>query len=288
MLSYRHAYHAGNHADVLKHAIFLLTLDYLRQKEKPFCAIDTHAGAGMYALSTGYATQLQEYKTGIARLFDPDFAVPNETPSMLQAYLQLVADYNQTQAWQFYPGSPEIARAILRPQDRLAAFELHPSDFDLLEQHLDSHAPDRRRMRCEQADGFAKLKAVLPPAEKRGVILIDPPYEDKADYERVLQAVKDGLRRFATGSFLIWYPILQRGEPEWMRQQLLTLAPNWLDARLCVREPGQDGFGMHGSGMFVINPPWLLPEQMKVILPYLKKRLGLDSSASWELAYDIQ
>ena len=276
MLSYRHAFHAGNHADVLKHLIELQLLQYLNQKDKPYWYVDTHAGAGAYALDSGYAAKNAEYETGIARLWDRQ-----DLPAPLADYVQLIRRMNPDGTLRHYPGSPWIAAQATRADDRLRLFELHSSDAPLLEQNM---ADAGRRAKVDAADGFAGLKGLLPPPPRRALVLIDPPYEDKKDYARVVSVLDDALRRFATGVYAVWYPQLQRADVARMIEQLKTLpAKGWLHARLTVQAPSPDGFGMHGSGMFVLNPPWTLHATLKEVMPYLVKVLGQDAGASYQL-----
>jgi 23S rRNA (adenine2030-N6)-methyltransferase len=278
MLSYRHAFHAGNHADVLKHFVEVQLLRYLAQKDKPFWYIDTHAGAGCYALDSGYAAQNAEYESGIARLWDRD-----DMPEPLAEYVALVKKINPDGEMKLYPGSPLIALELLRDQDRLRLFELHPTDHELLQENF---AADSRRVLVQKADGFGALKALLPPPPRRALVLIDPPYEEKQDYQRVVSALNEGIKRFANGVYAVWYPQLQRTESSQLPQQLKQLeVKSWLHVALSVQAPGEEGFGMHGSGMFILNPPWTLHDELKQVMPYLVKVLGQDGSADFELEF---
>ncbi|ABE50074.1 MULTISPECIES: 23S rRNA (adenine(2030)-N(6))-methyltransferase RlmJ [Methylobacillus] len=280
MLSYRHAFHAGNHADVLKHFILHQVLAYTNQKDKPYWYIDTHAGAGIYALDHGYATQNAEFEHGIAQLWEC-----HDLPVPLQSFVDLIKHINRGKTLKHYPGSPAIAQALLRSGDRARLFELHPSDTKLLRQHFKTAG---RQVLIEQQDGFAGLKALLPPPPRRAVVLIDPPYEEKHDYQRVIDALKDSLQRFATGTYLLWYPLLQRSEVDQLTGRLAKLGVgSWLHATLTVHRPAADGFGMHGSGMFVINPPWTLPGLLAQTLPYLAEKLALDDGAGYTLQHHI-
>jgi len=276
MLSYRHAFHAGNHADVLKHLLLVQLVRYLTQKDKPFWVIDTHAGAGVYALDTGYATKLAEFETGIGRLWSR-----KDLPAPLADYVALVRQLNPDGILRLYPGSPWLALHAMREQDRLRLFELHSSDSALLQENFREAA---RRVAVSATDGFAGLKAVLPPPPRRGLILIDPSYELRDDYRHVVQALKDGLTRFATGVYAIWYPQLARPESQQLLERLKSAAGrNWLHVALSVRASAADGIGMHGSGMFVINPPWTLHEMLKKVMPYLVTTLGQDAGARFVL-----
>lgn len=281
MLSYRHAFHAGNHADCLKHFVYTLILDYFNQKEKPYWVVDTHAGAGMYALETGFAAQNAEWKNGILKTVKS----ANLTPELKQ-FIDLIQLLNNNKPnLQVYPGSPIIAQQFLRERDKLRLFELHPADCKLLLQQFSAFG---RQVKIEQQDGFSGIKACLPPPTKRAVVLIDPPYEMKDDYQRVVACIKDSLARFASGTYIIWYPLLQRPEPMQMVEKLKNLNPNnWLDVTLSIEEPSQDGFGMFGSGLFIFNPPWTLPNTLENSLPVLRDILALDAHANFTLSHQI-
>ena len=278
MLSYRHAFHAGNHADVLKHTIELLLLRYLNQKDKPWWYVDSHAGAGCYSLDEGYATKNAEYESGIARLWSR-----SDLPPALADYVALVKGLNPDGALRFYPGSPLVAQIVMRRDDRLRLFELHPSDCKILQENF---ADAGKRTVIQQADGFAGLKAVLPPAPRRGLTLIDPPFEDKSDYQTMISAMQDALKRFATGIYAIWFPHLQRQEIAEMTANLKKLpCKSWLHAGLNIQSPSAEGFGMHGSSMFILNPPWTLPQELQALLPYLVEVLGQGQGAGFILEH---
>jgi 23S rRNA (adenine2030-N6)-methyltransferase len=277
MLSYRHAFHAGNHADVLKHFVLVQLLRYLNQKDKPYWLVDTHAGAGVYALDKGYATQNAEHAEGVARLW-----TRSDLPAPLADYLDVVRSFNADGKLRRYPGSPYVAMRLLREQDRLRLFELHGTDNKLLRENFAQDFPDdERRVAIGQADGFLELKAVLPPPPRRGLVLIDPAYEDKRDYLRTVMTVKEGLARFSTGMFAVWYPQLQRGDARELPEKLKKLGDDWLNVALTVSTPAADGFGMHGSGMFLINPPYTLAQTLREALPALRDALGHDDGAGY-------
>lgn len=281
MLSYRHAFHAGNHADVLKHLVLVQSSRYLAQKDKPFWLIDTHAGAGLYALDTGYATQLKEYESGIGKLW-----ARMDLPAALADYVDLVRACNPDNLPRFYPGSPWLALQTLRPQDRLRLFELHSSDSKILQENF---ADQGRRVSVTTANGFDALKALLPPPPRRALVLIDPPYETRDDYPNVIAALQEGLARFSTGTYAIWYPQLARAEARQLPDKLKQLpVRNWLHVTLSVCTPSEDGFGMHGSGMFVINPPWTLHKTLEDIMPYLVEVLGQDAGAGFTLSGEME
>lgn len=281
MLSYRHAFHAGNHADVLKHFILLEVLRYYSRKDKPWWFIDTHAGAGCYALQGEQAGKTAEFEQGVARLWGrEDLCAP------LSAYLEAVAQFNPHGGLSFYPGSPALAMTQLREQDRMRLFELHPTDFAALDKTFER---DQDRVLVRRADGFASLRALLPPPSRRAVVLIDPPYEVKDDYRKVVDVLRESVRKFPGGTYMLWYPLLSRPEAQRLPDRLGALgAGSWLDLRLVVQEPSRDGFGMFGSGMYIINPPWTLPETLEVAMPELVASLSLDDGAGFDLEHHIE
>lgn len=276
MLSYRHAFHAGNHADVLKHLLLIQLTRYLGQKDKPFWYVDTHSGAGCYALDAGYAAKLSEFREGVGRLWER-----KDLPPAVAEYVALVRELNPDGRLRAYPGSPWVALHTMREQDRLRLFELHSKDARLLKENFEAAG---KRVIVEAGDGFAGLKAVLPPPPRRGLVLIDPSYEDKQDYERVFHELKEGLARFPTGTYAVWYPQLTRLDAHELPERLKRLpAKGWLHVALRVSTPAKDGFGMHGSGMFVLNPPWTLFATLQETMPYLVAALGLDEGAGFTL-----
>ncbi|BAW81157.1 hypothetical conserved protein [Candidatus Nitrosoglobus terrae] len=282
MFSYRHAFHAGNHADVLKHIILIHLLRYLSQKDKPLWYIDTHAGAALYRLDEGYAIKNKEYENGISRLWT-DTNIAN---ALLIDYLDQVRIHNSNNRLYCYPGSSQIATQILREQDRLRVFELHSTEGKQLEQYFYSASP---RVIAQASDGFNSLRSLLPPTSKRGLVLIDPSYEDKRDYQRVLTALQEGLKRFKTGVYVIWYPQLQNRESYRFPSKLKQL-PNssWLHVTLTVKSPEASGFGLYGSGIFILNPSWKLPEALGLIMPYLVKILKQDNNADFTLEWNLK
>ncbi|CAJ0794349.1 Ribosomal RNA large subunit methyltransferase J [Ralstonia psammae] len=280
MLSYRHAFHAGNHADVLKHAVVVQLLDYLTQKDKPFWYIDTHAGAGLYALDHEWAQKKAEFDTGIGPLWRA--AEAGETlPPLLDAYLDQVRELNPNGQLLHYPGSPWLAWQMLRDADRLRLFELHSSEIKVLSNNFRGAG---RKVMLYDGDGFAGIKAILPPPPRRALVLIDPSFEDKQDYARTVQALQDSLQRFATGMYAIWYPLVQRREAAQFPARLKQLRPtDWLHVTLTVKRPVEGGLGLHGSGMFIVNPPWTLKAQLQEALPTLVRLLGQDDGAKFML-----
>ncbi len=278
MLSYRHSFHAGNHADVLKHTVQSLILESLKEKEKPFLYLDTHAGAGRYKLSGEHAERTGEYLEGIARIWQQD-----DLPEELEPYIRAVKAYNQSGQLRYYPGSPLIARHLLREQDSLQLTELHPSDFPLLRAEFQKDG----RARVERADGYMQLKSKLPPVSRRGLILIDPPYEIKTDYQDVVKGISEGYKRFATGTYALWYPVVMRQQIKRMVRDLEeTGIRRILQIELAVR-PDSDQRGMTASGMIVINPPWKLEQQMANALPWLHKTLVPAGTGSTTLSWIV-
>lgn len=279
MLSYRHAFHAGNHADVLKHAVLVELCQYLTQKDKAFWVIDTHAGAGKYRLDSGQSAQLEEYRDGIGRLWERD-----DLPLLLTHYVALVRRFNPPKKLFVYPGSPSLALQLLREKDWLYLFEKHSTDVKMLAECFAAHS---RQVRIGYTDGFGGLQSLLPPQPRRALVLIDPSYEEKSDYERVVMALKDSLKRFATGTYMLWYPELSRREAFELPGRLKRLGARWLHVALRVRTPASDGMGMHGSGLFIINPPWTLHGQLETLMPYLVKTLGQDGGAEFTLEKSV-
>jgi len=280
MLSYRHGFHAGNHADVLKHVVLVHLLRYLTQKDKPLWFVDTHAGAAAYALDEGYATKNAEYESGIGRLWPRE-----DLPQPVADYVGQVRALNPDGALRRYPGSPQLALQLLRKQDRLRMFELHSTESRLLQQYFRDDGP---RAIAYAGDGFAGLQAVLPPPSRRALVLIDPSYEDKGDYRHVLAALRDARKRFAAGVYAVWYPQVQRRESRQFPDQLRQLQDkDWLHVTLTVKKPVAGGFGLHGSGMFILNPPWLLPKTLGEVMPYLAKILAQDAAAGFSLENEL-
>jgi 23S rRNA (adenine2030-N6)-methyltransferase len=275
MLAYRHAFHAGNHADVLKHLVLVQVLRYMNGKDKPYRYVDTHAGAGGYSLEGRYAQKKGEFERGIALLWERD-----DLPEPLADYVSLVRQFNPQGALEQYPGSPAIAQMLLRPTDQMRLFELHPTEHRI----LDAYLGKQRGVEVRHADGFDGLKGTLPPTTRRGVVLMDPSYEGNGDYGRVIASLRDALQRFAEGVYVIWYPQVQKVEAAELPRRLEALAPKgWLHARLTVAKPDSLGFGLAGSGMFVINPPYTLHDTLAGVLPWLVEVLGQYDGANYLL-----
>jgi 23S rRNA (adenine2030-N6)-methyltransferase len=275
MLSYRHAFHAGNHADILKHLVLTLCLKHMNAKDKPWLLLDTHAGAGLYAIDSEPAKKTGEYIEGIARLWNR-----SDFPSSMAPYMAALQACNGGSKLRYYPGSPWLAAHLARGIDSLRFCELHSTDFALLRREFKDEG---RRVKVEQADGFEAMKAALPPPSRRGIVLIDPSYEIKSDYPKVVSAIKDGLKRFATGTYVVWLPFLPSIEARSLPEKLKKLQADWIYAGLSVRGPATKGHGMSGSAIFVINPPWTLKSDLEASLPWLAHVLALDDKAGWSV-----
>lgn len=274
MLAYRHAFHAGNHADVLKHTVLALVLRHLNRKDKGWRCVDTHAGAGGYSLQGDYAHKRGEFEHGIARLWNRD-----DLPAPLADLVAVARAFNgggkAPVPLAQYPGSPAIAQALMRPQDQLRLFEIHPTDHKILASYL-GEAPG---VEVRMADGFAALKSQLPPPTRRGVVLIDPSYEIKTDYARALAALREALERFPEAVVVVWLPQLQLLQASQLPQRLKASAESlsrkgWLHARLTVAPADSHGFGLLGSSVFVANPPHTLRESLQPVLPFLAQALA--------------
>lgn len=273
MLAYRHAFHAGNHADVLKHIVLTLVLRYMNQKDKPYRLIDTHAGAGGYSLEGQYAQKKGEYLQGIGRLWGRD-----DLPAAAAEYVDLVKQFNPDGQMEQYPGSPAFARMLLRPQDQLRLFERHPTDHRILAAFVDG----ARGVEVYDTDGFEGLKGQVPPSSRRAVVLMDPSYEGHGDYSRVIAALREAIERFAEGVYVVWYPQVQKLEAAQLPRRLEGLAPKgWLHVRLTVQLPDSQGFGLAGSGLFILNPPYTLHDQLLELMPYLVDVLGQYEGANY-------
>ncbi len=274
MLSYRHAFHAGNFADVLKHSVLTLVLEYMTRKDKGFYYIDSHSGAGMYQLADEYAQKTGEYKDGIAKLIEND-----DLPEALQPYIDLVKILNENSIDDngeitLYPGSPGIARQFTRRQDSVHLFELHPTDIE----HLKEYSQRWNKSHVKQSDGYQGVLGLVPPPNRRGVVLIDPPYELKEDYIKAVRTIVNAYKKFATGTYILWYPVVKRELVEQM-QSAFTKSDvrNVLQVEYCQKADTQE-YGMTGTGLFIVNPPWQLTKQLEEILPYLIEKLGNQES----------
>ncbi|WLT07065.1 23S rRNA (adenine(2030)-N(6))-methyltransferase RlmJ [Gilliamella apis] len=272
MLSYRHSYHAGNHADVLKHIVLTLCINSLKEKEKPFLYLDTHSGAGRYLLQSEHSEKTGEYLSGINLIWQQ-----SETPELLNTYLSVLKRYNPFDNLKYYLGSPLIAKQLLREQDKINLTELHPTDYPLLRQEFSKD----KRARVLREDGFSQLKSKLPPESRRGIVLIDPSYEIKDDYQKIPKALLEAYKRFATGIYLIWYPVVSRTQTQKMIDEIVNLGIKKISQFEFAIKPDNNQKGMTASGMVVINPPWKLQQQMQTIMPWLKNTLDTEKTGNY-------
>jgi 23S rRNA (adenine2030-N6)-methyltransferase len=288
MFSYRHGFHAGNHADVLKHLVLIAVVKHLTAKATAITVVDTHAGAGLYRLDSDFAGTSGEAQDGILKLQASPLAA--EPPPLVSDYLELIASFNPSGKNRIYPGSPFVTQALLRqePRDKLWLFELHPSDSKALADHVEQ-LQDKRQVALKREDGFEGLRALIPPPSRRGLVLIDPSYEIKTDYQRVAACIQESLKKFATGTYMVWYPVIPRPEAHELPRRLKTLANQagkpWLHATLNIGQsperapthtPGErvPRPGLTASGVFLVNPPHTLKPALQQALPALLEVLG--------------
>jgi 23S rRNA (adenine2030-N6)-methyltransferase len=264
-MNYRHAFHAGNFADVVKHAVLARIVAHLKEKPAPFRVIDTHAGAGLYDLAGPEASRTGEWRNGIAKLLAADLAP--ETRALLAPYLAAVAALNPA-GLKLYPGSPVLLQHWLRPQDRLTACEAEPGAAQALAARLRGH----RRASAIKIDGYTALNAYVPPKERRGLVLMDPPFEESDEFERLPEALSGAHRKWPTGTYAFWYPVKDAAETERFARRLARLAiPRILRAEVTLPAPADR---LRGSGIIVVNPPWRLEGELGVLLPALARALG--------------
>lgn len=279
-MNYRHAYHAGNFADVLKHVVLALVIEYLKRKPAPFRIVDTHAGSGRYALDAEEAAKTGEWEGGIGRLLGSGAApLPARVAALLAPYLDAVRAENDGQGLRFYPGSPLISRRLMRADDVLVANELHPEEHARLKAAVGRD----RRVRILALDGWLALKAQLPPKERRGIVLIDPPFEEERELERMGDGLCEGLRRFATGIFIAWYPI-KNPKPvgRFHRAVAAVAGSKLLLAEAMLRRP-VNLERLNGCGLVVANPPHTLQGDLAVLLPEIVRRIGDPGQARFRL-----
>lgn len=267
MLSYLHSFHAGNFADVLKHLISSEILNYLTQKDKPFFYLDTHSGSGGYSLQHRESQKTLEFKNGIGKLWQIQDPIPE-----IETYLGLVNRFDKDGKHQLYPGSPWFAQQILRDYDRAALYDLHPREFETLKNNF---AGDRR-IKTHQSDGFHACISQLPPKEKRGYILMDPPYEVKQDYQTAADTLIKAHKKFATGTYALWYPVVDRYRIKQLHKELADSGIRNIQVFELGIQKDQEK-GMTSSGMLIINPPWTLKAKMEKALPWLVQQLAPDT-----------
>jgi 23S rRNA (adenine2030-N6)-methyltransferase len=281
-MNYRHAFHAGNFADVLKHVVLVMLVEHLKKKAAPFFYLDTHAGGGGYDLSLGEAQRSGEYKSGIGRLLEfPAAALPAE----VAVYLALVKDCAGPGRSPItaYPGSPTIVARLRRPTDRLVLAETHAREAQSLRAMLGR----QKLVSILESDGYAALKAQLPPRENRGLVLIDPPFESDLEFDRILAALETGYERWPTGTYCIWYPLTERAAPARFRRNLERSGiRKVLDVTLSVM-PDDSTVAMRGSGLVLVNPPWLLDERLAELLPDLHRLLVPDGAGGTSVEWWI-
>jgi len=276
-MNYRHAFHAGNFADVVKHAVLCRLLAHLVAKKNPFRVIETHAGAGAYDLAGEAANRTQEWRQGIGRLIEQPLA--GEAGQLLEPYLALVRATSRPGTLDLYPGSPLLARAFCRERDRMIFCELHAEEYAALDRNLRGD----RRAKAVEIDGWAALKAYLPPKERRGLVLIDPPFEATGEFERLRDGLSEGARRWSSGIFVLWYPIKNEREVRLFERRLARLEiAKLLRIEFAIDKPRAEG-PLGACGMIVVNPPWTLEQELKVILPALAARLGRDRPGRYTL-----
>ena len=279
-MNYRHAYHAGNFADVLKHVVLALVIEYLKRKEAPFRVVDVHAGAGRYALTSAEAGKTGEWLGGIGRLLGAEARpLPATVARHLQPYLDAVRSENAAPRLEVYPGSPALALRLMRAQDTLVANDLHPEE----RAHLNAAIGSDRRAKVMALDAWVALKSLLPPKERRGVVLIDPPFEEPREFDRMAEGLAQGVQRFATGIYLVWYPIKDLRPIARFHADLAALGiSKLLRVELLVQRPS-DSERLNGCGLVVANPPYTLESELSAILPELSRRLAAAAGARYRL-----
>jgi 23S rRNA (adenine2030-N6)-methyltransferase len=281
-MNYCHAFHAGNFADVLKHIVLVRILLYLQEKQAPFRVIDTHAGGGRYDLTGDEAQRSGEWRTGIARIMQARFS--EQALPLVAPYLDIVRAFNSGAELAAYPGSPLIARALLRPQDRLTACELEPSARKAL---IDALRRDTQA-RVVDLDGWTALAAFVPPNERRGLVLIDPPFEAKDEFEQLATGFRAAFQKWPTGSYLLWYPVKSRRAADTLAREVAHATEGARPAGKCLRlefsvAPQQAGGPLASTGLLMVNPPWTLQRELKTILPELEKPLGQGGAGRFRL-----
>ncbi|WGS21944.1 MULTISPECIES: 23S rRNA (adenine(2030)-N(6))-methyltransferase RlmJ [unclassified Bradyrhizobium] len=281
-MNYRHAFHAGNFADVIKHIVLVRMLTYLQEKQAAFRVIDTHAGAGLYDLTSSEAQRGGEWLTGIARLMQARFS--DKAQPLVTPYLDIVRAFNPKAELKTYPGSPLIAHALLRPQDRLTACEIEPT---ARKQLIDALRRDTQA-RVVDLDGWTALPAFVPPNERRGLVVIDPPFEAKDEFERLAKGFSEAFAKWPTGTYLLWYPVKSRRATDDLAHSVAAAAATSKPAGKCLRlefsvAPQETGGGLVSTGLLMVNPPWTLASELKLILPELEKPLGQGGAARFRL-----
>ncbi|MDP1575010.1 MAG: 23S rRNA (adenine(2030)-N(6))-methyltransferase RlmJ [Coxiellaceae bacterium] len=269
-MNYRHLYHAGNFADVVKHVILIALFNHFKEKEPAFCCLDTHAGIGLYELNSIETQKKKEYETGILKLF---FAEKKSIPSEIQDYISMIEKLNGKGKFSFYPGSPWIAKSLMRDQDKLILCELHTEDYQTLKDNFRGE----KNIAIHHQDAYLGMKAFLPPKEKRGLVLIDPPFEMTNEFECIENALKTALKHWKSGCFMVWYPIKENAPAQHFLKNISALSPDYLAYHFSI-DPMEAKTALSRCGILIINPPWKLSEKLETsVLPYLTKQL----QATW-------
>jgi 23S rRNA (adenine2030-N6)-methyltransferase len=281
-MNYRHAFHAGGFADVIKHIVLARILTYLQDKPAAFRVIDTHAGAGVYDLTGDEGHRGGEWLTGIARVMQARFS--ETTASLVAPYLDIVRAFNSQRELEVYPGSPLIARALLRPQDRLTACEVEPK----ARKHLIDALRRDTQARVVDLDGWLALPAFVPPNERRGLVLVDPPYEQKDEFERMAEGFAEAFAKWPTGSYLLWYPVKSRRATDSLARHVAQSVGGGPSPGKCLRlefsvAPQNAGTNLTSAGLLIVNPPWTLAGELRTILPELEKPLGQGGAGRYKL-----
>jgi 23S rRNA (adenine2030-N6)-methyltransferase len=282
-MNYRHAFHAGNFADVIKHIVLTRILTYLHQKQSAFRVIDTHAGAGRYDLTGDEAERSGEWRFGVARILQARFS--DQAQALVAPYLDIVRAFNPPRELIAYPGSPLIARALLRPQDRMVACEIQ----DAARKELISNLSRDPQARVVDLDGWTALTAYVPPNERRGLVLIDPPFEDKDEFSRLAEKFAAAHAKWPTGIYMLWYPAKDRRGPERLARDVASVAAaRDGDGENCLRvefsvAPQTADSRLVSTGLLIVNPPWTLASELKTILPELEKPLGLGGAGRYRI-----
>lgn len=265
MLSYKHAFHAGNHADVLKHIVLMYSLEYMKRKNKPLMYLDTHAGSGLYSQVSDEALKNKEYESGITAILGAQ-----NSPKLVQRYIELVVECQKDKTKMSYPGSPWLAKMILQPTDCMFLYELHNNEFGLLEKNM----AVAKSCRVFNSDGLQGMVASMPPVQRRAVVLIDPSYELKEDYDRVVSSIVEAYKRFTSATILLWYPVVDRARIDRLEKRIIASGIKNISLYELAISEDSSATGMTGSGMIVINQAWTLKSEMLDILPFLSKILG--------------
>ncbi|MGQ2903047.1 MAG: 23S rRNA (adenine(2030)-N(6))-methyltransferase RlmJ [Neoaquamicrobium sediminum] len=278
-MNYRHAYHAGNFADVVKHVLLTRIIEYLKRKPGAFRVIDTHAGSGLYDLSSEEAQKTGEWRNGIGRLLDAK--LPDDVTALAAPYLDAVRAFNAGHPFRYYPGSPVLTKQLLRGADRLTAIELHPEDCFALRTRF---AGDWQ-VRVIELDGWLAMGSQVPPKEKRGLVIVDPPFEKEGEFKRIVDGLQKAHRRWPGGTYALWYPIKDHNAVTAMREMLKqTGIPKIMDVVFELRQPSAEP-RFDGTGMIVVNPPYVLEDELKVLLPALREVFAEDRSALAETVW---